>query len=70
MVMIDGSKFTGEKELEFVIGVKVITLDDTKTYKCYRTLQKLNSNPECQRIVYQPNIRNGYAIFTRNDFSI
>jgi hypothetical protein len=70
MVLIDGSEFTGEKELEFVIGAKVIALDDTETYKCYRALQKLNSNPEYQCIIYQPNIRNGYAIFTRNDFSI
>jgi hypothetical protein len=70
MVLIDGSEFTGEKELEFVIGAKVIALDDTETYKCYRALRRLNNDPEYQRIVYQPNIRNGYAIFTKKNFSI
>jgi len=69
MVLIDGSEFTGEKELDFLIGAKVIALDDTETYKCYSALQRLSNDPDYQLITYQPNIRNGYAIFAKKDFS-
>ena len=67
MVLIDGSEFAGERELDLVIGAKVIALDDTETYKCHAALQKLSQDPRYQLITHRPDVRNGYAIFTRKD---
>jgi hypothetical protein len=70
MVLIDGSEFTGEKEVEKIIGAKIIALDDTETYKCYYAMQKLQLDTNYRLIVHEPGIRNGYAIFARKDFNI
>jgi hypothetical protein len=34
-VLIDGSEFTGEIELQHVWGSKVIALDDVNSFKCF-----------------------------------
>lgn len=69
MVLIDGSEFTGERELELVIGASVIALDDTETYKCHAALQRLSKDQRYKLITHRPEIRNGYAIFERKDFT-
>jgi hypothetical protein len=70
MVLIDGSEFTGEVELDKIIGAKIIALDDTETYKCYIAMQKLQLDENYQLIIHRPEIRNGYAIFARKDCNI
>ena len=65
MVLIDGSEFTGEKELAYVIGAKIIALDDTETFKCFNAMRALEKNPSYHLITHRPDIRNGYAIFER-----
>ncbi|MEA9598576.1 hypothetical protein VC178_01535 [Polynucleobacter sp. AP-Sanab-80-C2] len=65
MVLIDGSEFTGERELAYVIGAKVIALDDTETFKCFNAMRALENNPNYRLVTHRPSVRNGYAIFER-----
>jgi rubrerythrin len=67
MVLIDGSEFSGERELEYVIGAKIIALDDTETYKCFYAMKKLMLDDNYRLLVHDPEVRNGYAIFIRKD---
>jgi glycosyltransferase involved in cell wall biosynthesis len=67
MVLIDGSEFTGEAELEEVYGAKIILLDDTQTFKSYRGYQRLFADPNYQLIASNPFVRNGYAVFQRTN---
>jgi hypothetical protein len=65
IVLIDGSEFTGERELYHTIGARVIALDDVNTHKCFNAFRIL-SNHVNYRLTHQ-NLatRNGYAIFER-----
>jgi hypothetical protein len=65
MVLIDGSEFTGERELAYVIGAKVIALDDTQTFKCFNAMRALEKDSNYRLVTYRPEVRNGYAIFER-----
>jgi hypothetical protein len=63
MVLIDGSEFTGEVELDLVMGSKVIALDDINTFKCYNAFKILSSNSSYVLKHYNRKLRNGFAIF-------
>jgi len=63
MVLIDGSEFTGEVELNFVLGSKVIALDDINTFKCYNAFKKLSADSNYVLKHSNSKLRNGYAIF-------
>jgi hypothetical protein len=63
MVLIDGSDFTGEVELNLVIGSKLIALDDINTFKCYNAFNILSSNPSYVLRHSNRKLRNGFAIF-------
>lgn len=65
MVLIDGSEFTGEVELNFVIGAKVIALDDINTFKCYNAFKKLSADTNYVLKHSNQKLRNGYAIFEK-----
>lgn len=65
MVLIDGSEFTGEVELNFVIGSKVIALDDINTFKCYSAYEKLSADSNYALRYSNRKVRNGFAIFER-----
>lgn len=65
MVLIDGSEFTGEVELNFVIGSKVIALDDINTFKCYSAFNKLSADSNYVLRHSNRKLRNGFAIFER-----
>ena len=67
MVLIDGSEFTGEAELDEVYGAKIICLDDTKTFKNYRSRKRLVSDPSYQLIIDDTSLRNGFSVFCRRD---
>ena len=45
MVLIDGSEFTGEVEFGFIVGARLILLDDTNTFKCHKVRQSLLTDP-------------------------
>jgi glycosyltransferase involved in cell wall biosynthesis len=64
-VLIDGSEFTGDAELDEVYGAEYILLDDTQTYKCYSARQRLLHDPGYEMIADNPGLRNGYSIFQR-----
>lgn len=64
-VLIDRSEFTGEAELQYIWGSKVIALDDINTYKCFAAYRKLSTNCTYRSIVEDCELRNGYAIFER-----
>lgn len=63
MVIIDGSEFTGEKELELVWGSSIICLDDVNGFKTYNAYNKLKGSDEYILLSENLNERNGYATF-------
>jgi len=65
MVLIDGSEFTGEVELNFIIGSKVIALDDINTFKCYSAYERLSADTNYALRYSNRKVRNGFAIFER-----
>ncbi len=67
MVLIDGSEFTGQAELEAVVGATFILLDDINTYKNYENYQRLSRNPNYSLIARNWTVRNGYAAFKRSE---
>ena len=69
VVLIDGSEFTGLKELNIVYGAKFICLDDILTFKNYESYQKLIADPKYALYSRNVKLRNGYAIFKKIDFS-
>jgi hypothetical protein len=62
-VLIDGSEFTGFEEMLLIYGALVICLDDTNSFKNYKTYQYLKKSQDYQLYVNNPLIRNGFAIF-------
>jgi hypothetical protein len=65
MVLIDGSEFTGERELHEIFGSRVIALDDVNTFKCWNAYQTLLHTTHYQLKQHNFLIRNGYAIFEK-----
>jgi predicted O-linked N-acetylglucosamine transferase (SPINDLY family)/predicted O-methyltransferase YrrM len=63
LVLIDGSEFTGNAELDEVYGAKYILLDDINTFKNYKNFNELLTDANYVLIAYNQGIRNGYAIF-------
>jgi hypothetical protein len=64
-VLIDGSEFTGEAELDEVYGARFLLLDDTQTYKNYENARRLESDPRYRIVVTSRRTRNGFAVFER-----
>ncbi|MGB7712280.1 MAG: FkbM family methyltransferase [Microcoleus sp.] len=69
VVLIDGSEFTGEAELDEVYGAKFILLDDINTFKNHKNYHKLLNDPNYQLLSHNINLRNGYAIFQQEKFA-
>jgi hypothetical protein len=65
MVLIDGSEFTGERELHHTMGAKVIALDDVNTFKCWNAYQTLLHTTHYYLKEHNFSLRNGYAIFEK-----
>jgi glycosyltransferase involved in cell wall biosynthesis len=70
VVLIDGSEFTGEAELEEVYGAKLILLDDINTFKNHKNYHKLLNDPNYKILGQSFSIRHGYAIFRKLDFAV
>ncbi len=64
-VLIDGSEFTGERDLYEVIGAKVIALDDIRSFKCYNAHRILMADINYRLLEKRPHTRNGFSIFER-----
>ncbi len=67
LVLIDGSEFTGNIELDEVYGAKFILLDDICTYKNYFSHRRLLADPNYALIAQNTSLRNGYSIFRKID---
>ncbi|MCX7593322.1 MAG: FkbM family methyltransferase [Fischerella sp.] len=65
LVLIDGSEFTGNAELDEIYGAKYICLDDITTFKNYKNHRKLLSDINYTLLVQNNFLRNGYSIFKR-----
>jgi glycosyltransferase involved in cell wall biosynthesis len=65
LVLIDGSEFTGDVELDEVYGSRYILLDDICTYKNYKSHHRLLADPSYALIAQNTTLRNGYSIFKR-----
>lgn len=65
MVLIDGSEFTGERELQQTSGAKVIALDDVNAFKCWNAYQTLLHTTHYELKEHNFSLRNGYAFFER-----
>lgn len=64
-VLIDGSQFTGNAELDEVYGAEFILLDDIRTFKCHAAHHRLLRDPAYELILENPKLRHGYSIFRR-----
>lgn len=67
LVLIDGSEFTGNIELDEVYGAKFILLDDICTYKNYFSHRRLLADPNYALIAQNTSLRNGYSVFKKLD---
>jgi hypothetical protein len=67
LVIIDGSEFTGDAELDAVYGAKIICLDDTNSFKCYGARQRLLDDPAYETVADDQVLRNGFSVFHRKD---
>jgi hypothetical protein len=65
MVLIDGSEFTGERELNLTNGAKVIALDDVNAFKCWNAYQILLNTTHYKLAEHDFSLRNGYAFFEK-----
>ncbi|WLT33237.1 hypothetical protein [Geothrix sp. PMB-07] len=65
LVLIDGSEFTGEPELERVYGAAWILLDDVNAHKNFRNYHRLRQDPAYRLVREDWQVRNGFAIFQR-----
>ena len=65
MVLIDGSEFSGERELRNTIGAKIIALDDVNSFKCWNAYQILLHTTNYKLKEHNFLLRNGYALFER-----
>jgi hypothetical protein len=64
-VLIDGSEFTGRADMEDVYGARFLMLDDTRSYKNWENLARLERDPLYRRVKKSRWTRNGWAIFER-----
>jgi hypothetical protein len=64
-VLIDGSEFTGDAELRYVWGSRVIALDDVNSYKCFSAYLTLAHHRMYKLVAQDLGLRNGYAIFEK-----
>lgn len=67
MVLIDGSEFTGGAELDEVYGARIILLDDINGFKNRGNYERLKTDSNYELMEENWNLRNGYAVFRRND---
>ncbi len=67
LVLIDGSEFTGEAELDELIGARWIALDDVNAYKNFHNYQRLSNDPDYTLIAENWQLRNGYALFRHRE---
>jgi hypothetical protein len=65
MVLIDGSEFTGERELYSLIGAKIIALDDVNSFKCWNAYQILFNTSHYDLREHNLSLRGGYAFFEK-----
>jgi hypothetical protein len=65
LVLIDGSEFTGESELDKLYGSTYVLLDDTRTFKNWSNFVRLSNDPNYQVIEEDATCRNGFAAFKR-----
>ena len=64
-VLIDGSEFTGERELNQLIGAKFIALDDVRCFKCFNAYHRLRGHAGYVLLHENMTCRNGFAVFGR-----
>ena len=64
-VLVDGSEFTGEAELDEVYGARFLLLDDTRSYKNWANQRRLRADPAYRRVAWSFWTRNGWAVFER-----
>jgi hypothetical protein len=64
-VLIDGSEFTGTAELDEVYGARFLLLDDTRSFKNWANMRRLEADPAYRLIEKSRWTRNGFAVFER-----
>ena len=63
VALIDGSEFTGFKDLEKLFGSRYILLDDISSFKCFKAHRTLLNSPKYNLIKENISLRNGFAIY-------
>lgn len=63
LVVIDGSEFTADAELDLVYGARYIALDDICVFKNARNYARLLENQDYGLVHARLDVRNGWAVF-------
>jgi hypothetical protein len=69
-VLIDGSEFTGRRELELTYGARLIALDDINSFKNFENHDRLSKDPAYDVVMMNRYLRNGYSIFVRRGSNV
>jgi len=64
-VLIDGGPFSGDAELEQIIGAKYIAFDDICDIKNYKGHMRMMENSDYEMICYSKLLRAGFSVFRR-----
>ena len=67
LAFIDGGPFSGDAELEQVMGAKYIAFDDIYDLKNYKGHMRMMANPDYEMICYSELLRAGFSVFKRKD---
>ncbi|MEI8300524.1 MAG: hypothetical protein WCG10_02785 [Chlamydiota bacterium] len=67
VVLIDGSEFSGQAELQLVYGAKFILLDDINSFKNFHNHEILLKDPNYFMVCENRSLRNGYSVFKKKD---
>jgi hypothetical protein len=65
LILIDGSEFTGEAELDELYGATFVLLDDVRTYKNLANYRRLQADQQYELVAQDLSCRNGFAAFRR-----
>lgn len=65
LALIDGGPFSGDAELEQVMGARYIAFDDIYDLKNYKGHQRMLANPDYEMVCYSKILRAGFSVFKR-----
>jgi hypothetical protein len=70
LVVIDGSEFSAQAELQLLIGANIICLGSTRTFKGQGNLRLLSADPRYVQMLERADQAQGLAVFMTRTFVV